>query len=67
MNTRLLLIGDTLCRRGADLLWLPRLQLYRPGADLFVVYNENWNAPTFSARETRDRQLIVEFTYLSQG
>ena len=25
---------------------------YRPGADLFVVYNENWAAPTFSARET---------------
>ena len=41
--------------------------IYRPGADLFIVYNENWNAPTFSARETRDRQLIIKFTYLYQG
>ena len=40
---------------------------YRPGADLFVVYNENWAAPTFSARETTRRQLIVKLTYLWQG
>ncbi len=41
--------------------------IYKPGADLFVVYNENWDAPTFSARETTLRQLIVKFTYLWQG
>ena len=35
---------------------------YRPGTDLFVVYNENWAAPTFSARETTRRQLIVKLT-----
>ena len=38
--------------------------IYRPGADLFVVYNENWNAPSFGSRETSRRQLIVKFTYL---
>jgi hypothetical protein len=40
---------------------------YRPGADLYVVYNENWNAPTFSARESTRRQLIVKLTYLWQA
>ena len=40
--------------------------IYKPGADLFVVYNENWDAPTFSARETFRRELIVKYTYLWQ-
>ena len=40
--------------------------IYKPGADLFVVYNENWDAPTFSARETARRELIVKFSYLWQ-
>jgi hypothetical protein len=40
---------------------------YQPGADLYVVYNENWGAPTFSARETTRRQVIVKITYLWQG
>ncbi len=40
--------------------------IYKPGADLFVVYNENWDAPTFSARETQRRELIVKFSYLWQ-
>jgi hypothetical protein len=39
---------------------------YRPGADLFLVYNENWDAPTFSARETVGRTLILKYTYLWQ-
>jgi hypothetical protein len=39
---------------------------YRPGADLFLVYNENWDAPTFSARETIGRALILKYTYLWQ-
>ncbi len=37
---------------------------YRPGSDLYVVYNENWNSPSFSDLETRDRQVIVKMTYL---
>ena len=39
--------------------------IYRPGADLFVVYNHNWDTTgrSFSSRQTRDRQLIVKFTY----
>jgi hypothetical protein len=40
--------------------------IYRPGADLFVVFNQNWDAPSFSDRVRRDRQLIVKFTYLFQ-
>jgi len=40
--------------------------IYRPGADLFLVLNETWDAPRFSATETRDRQLIMKLTYLLQ-
>ena len=40
--------------------------IYKPGANLFVVYNHNWLAPTFSARETARRELIVKFNYLWQ-
>ena len=40
--------------------------IYRPGADLFVVFNQNWDAMSFSRRQTRDRQVIVKFTYLIQ-
>ena len=40
--------------------------IYKPGANLFVVYNHNWAAPTFSARETARRELIVKFSYLWQ-
>ncbi len=40
--------------------------IYKPGANLFVVYNHNWVAPTFSARETARRELIVKFNYLWQ-
>ena len=40
--------------------------IYKPGANLFVVYNHNWAAPTFSARETVRRELIVKFNYLWQ-
>ena len=40
--------------------------IYKPGADLFVVYNENWDAPTFSARDTIRRELIVKYTYFWQ-
>ncbi len=40
--------------------------IYKPGANLFVVYNHNWDAPAFSARETARRELIVKFNYLWQ-
>lgn len=38
--------------------------IYRPGADLFVVYNQTWNAPSLGDLSAQDRQLIVKFTYL---
>jgi hypothetical protein len=37
---------------------------YRPGADLYLVYNETWDSPSVSARVTRDRQVIAKVTYL---
>lgn len=40
--------------------------IYRPGSDLFVVYNENWTAETISHREPLGRQLIVKLNYLLQ-
>lgn len=40
--------------------------IYRPGADLFIVFNQNWDAPTLGQRQRRDRQLVVKFTYLFQ-
>ena len=36
---------------------------YRPGSDLYVVYNQNWDAVSFGRRETQSRQLIVKLTY----
>jgi hypothetical protein len=38
--------------------------LYRPGADLFIVFNQNWDAPGLSDLSTGDREVIVKFTYL---
>jgi len=38
--------------------------IYRPGADLFVVYNESWDTPSLGDMSTRDRALVVKFTYL---
>jgi hypothetical protein len=40
--------------------------IYRPGSDLFVVYNHSWNAPELGDLSTRDRAIIVKFTYLFQ-
>lgn len=37
--------------------------IYRPGADLFVVYNQSWDAPTLGNLQRRDRKVIVKFTY----
>ena len=33
--------------------------IYRPGADLFIVYNQNWTDDG-----TLNRALIFKFTYL---
>jgi hypothetical protein len=38
--------------------------IYRPGADLFVVYNQNWIAPSLGNLHSRERQVILKFTYL---
>jgi hypothetical protein len=40
--------------------------IYRPGADLFVVYNQTWGSPTGGGLDKRDRRFIVKFTYLLQ-
>ena len=40
--------------------------IYRPGADIFLVYNENWTAPSLSERRTQGRQLILKATWLWQ-
>jgi len=41
--------------------------IYRPGADLFVVYNQSWSAPDgLSGLDRLDRRLTVKFTYLFQ-
>jgi hypothetical protein len=40
--------------------------IYKPGADLFVVYNENWTAPELGSRQSLGRQLIVKVNYLWQ-
>jgi hypothetical protein len=39
--------------------------IYRPGADLFVVYNQTWAAPDgLSELDSTDRRVTVKFTYL---
>ena len=40
--------------------------IYKPGADLFVVYNENWMAGDLRRRFSTHRQVAVKFTYLIQ-
>jgi len=39
---------------------------YRPGADLFVILNQTWGAPTLSRLSTQDRAVIVKLTHLMQ-
>jgi hypothetical protein len=38
--------------------------IYKPGADIFLVYNQNWIAPRLGNLTVRERQLILKFTYL---
>ncbi len=40
--------------------------IYKPGSDLFVVYNENWMAEDLRHRQSTHRQIAVKFTYLIQ-
>lgn len=37
---------------------------YRPGADVFLVLNQRWDAPSLGLRTVRDRQAILKLTYL---
>ena len=39
---------------------------YRPGSDIFVVYNQTWDGPSVSSLNRRDRQLMLKFTRLFQ-
>lgn len=36
---------------------------YRPGSDVFIVYNHGWDAPSFRDLLDRDRQVVVKLTY----
>lgn len=38
--------------------------IYRPGADVFLVFNETWDAPGLGRRTQRDRQAILKLTWL---
>lgn len=37
---------------------------YKPGSDVFLVFNETWDAPAFGRRTERDRQAILKLTWL---
>ena len=39
---------------------------YRPGSDVFLVYNETWNAPSLGDLTRKDRQVMLKATYLFQ-
>jgi hypothetical protein len=39
---------------------------YRPGSDIFVVYNQTWDGPAVSSLNRRDRQLMLKVTRLFQ-
>jgi hypothetical protein len=38
--------------------------IYRPGADIFLVLNQTWDATGLGQRTRRDRQAILKVTYL---
>ena len=39
---------------------------YRPGSDIYLVFNQNWQAPSLSDLAVRDRAVILKLTYLLQ-
>ena len=39
---------------------------YRPGSDIFLVYNQTWDGPGVSTLNRRDRQLMLKVTRLLQ-
>ena len=39
---------------------------YRPGSDIFLVYNQTWDGPTVSSLSRRDKQLMLKVTRLFQ-
>ena len=39
---------------------------YRPGSDIFLVFNQTWDGPEVSALNRRDRQLMLKVTRLLQ-
>ena len=40
--------------------------IYRPGSDLYVVFNQNWGAPDLGDLTRQDRAVILKMTYLLQ-
>jgi len=38
--------------------------LYRPGADLFLLFNQSWSAPGLTDLTAGDREVLVKLTYL---
>lgn len=38
--------------------------IYRPGSDIFIVFNQNWHAADLGDLSSRDRAVIVKLTYL---
>jgi hypothetical protein len=40
--------------------------IYRPGSDLFLVFNQNWAAPSLSNLDREDRAVILKTTYMLQ-
>jgi hypothetical protein len=39
---------------------------YRPGSDIFLVYNQTWDGPTVRSLNRRDKQLMLKVTRLFQ-
>jgi len=39
---------------------------YRPGSDIYLIFNQNWQAPSLGDLAVRDRAVILKLTYLLQ-
>ena len=39
---------------------------YRPGSDIFFVYNQSWDGPGVTTLNRRDRQVMLKATFLYQ-